>query len=217
MKMLTVTARTPTGFASGDPWSPTLDGTLSYAFMREKLGADFGNNLNLHAVEGLPFAVEWFGGEWWYVCGSPRPSQALGQRDRHFHRRFNAPDAERWMAANRVNTTMGPHKNLRKAHLVTTASSVSWQAIGDAAEIRRLLSSLHSIGSGHSRGLGRVGAWEVVEGPWAYPLERPVPVGATDRPGPIMHHSIRPPSHLASNRVRCVMPVPADFGQPQAA
>jgi len=194
MKMLTVTARTPTGFASGDPWSPTLDGTLSYAFMREKLGADFGNNLNLHAVEGLPFAV-----------------------DKHFHRRFNAPDAERWMAANRVNTTMGPHKNLRKAHLVTTASSVSWQAIGDAAEIRRLLSSLHSIGSGHSRGLGRVGAWEVVEGPWAYPLERPVPVGATDRPGPIMHHSIRPPSHLASNRVRCVMPVPADFGQPQAA
>lgn len=217
MTPLTVTARTPAGFATGCPWSPTLDGILSWAFMQELLGPDLGTNLNLKAVEGLPLLVRSFGKEWWYECGTPRPSPSLQQRDKHVHRRFNSMDAERHMDAKHVNTTMGPHKNLRKPHFVTTCESVSWLAIGDAAEIRRLLKAIPSIGSGWSRGLGRVSAWEVVEGPWEYPFDRPVPVGATAQPGPIMHFSVRPPSHLASNRIRCVMPEPMDFGQPQAA
>jgi hypothetical protein len=123
-------------------------------------------------------------------------------------------DAETFMAAKSVNTTMGPHKNLRKPHLVSTCASVSWDAAGDPDEVRRLLQSIRSIGSGWSRGLGQVSAWDVTTGA-AMPVSRPVPAGfgtSAGITGPVMIHALRPPSHLASNRVRCVMPsITADF------
>lgn len=205
---LTVTAETPAGFATGCPWAPALDGMLAFAAMQERLGRDMGTNIDLEPVEGLPLAVERHGDLWWYAAGSPETSPPLHQRDKHFHRRFNNVDAERWMAARRVETAMGPHKNLRKPHFVTTCASVSWKCVGDPGEIERLLRRIPAIGSGWSRGLGQVARWTVREG-FEGELRRPVPVAwAEERgvAGPRMRHPIRPPSHLAANRVLCVMP-----------
>ena len=54
---LTVTAHTPAGFASMDQWTPTIDGILSFAFVREIMGPDFGSNIDVLPCEGLPLAV----------------------------------------------------------------------------------------------------------------------------------------------------------------
>ena len=208
MRPLTVTALTPAGYASGTPWSPSLDGIMAWAAMRERLGRDFGTNLDLTAVEGLPLAVERHGGEWWYACGAPRPSEVLGQRDKHFHRRFNAIDAERWTSAKRIETAMGPHKNMRKAHFITTCASLSWACIGEPEEVLRLVEQVHNVGSGHTRGLGAVAGWRVTEG-FDGPLLRAVPVAYAAEHGIVGSrgmHALRPPAHLPSNVVLCVQP-----------
>ena len=36
LRPLTVTAHVPTGFAAADPCSPSLDGILAWAFMRDQ-------------------------------------------------------------------------------------------------------------------------------------------------------------------------------------
>ena len=205
---LTVTAHTPTGFASGDPWSPAIDGIMAWSFMRKKLGADFGTNLDLHPVEGLPLEVISHEGLWWYLAGIPETSEVLHQRYKHFHRRFNSVDAEKWFQGRRVETAMGPHKNLRKPHLVTTCASVSWKVVVDPVEIERLVQQVPFIGSGHSRGLGMVARWEVSDG-FEGSIRRAVPVAYAEEHGirgTLSMHAIRPPKHIPENSVMCVLP-----------
>jgi CRISPR type IV-associated protein Csf3 len=207
---LTVTAYTPAGFAAGDPWSPALDGIIGYAFEREVLGADFGTNLDLKPVDGLPLAIVRHDGLWWYEVGFPETSTPLQQRDKHFHRRFNSVDAETWFDGRKVETAMGPHKNLRKPHLVTTCASVSWKCIGDAAEILRLASQISNVGSGHSRGLGAIARWEVTDG-FDGSIRRAVPVAYAEEhglKGSRAMHAIRPPKHILENQVMCILPEP---------
>ncbi|CAH2606086.1 conserved protein of unknown function (plasmid) [Rhodovastum atsumiense] len=207
---LTVTAYTPAGYASADAWSPSIDGMLAWAAMRERLGPDFGTNLDLAPVEGLPLQVVMHGDLWWYAAGMPEPSEILGQRDKYFHRRFNSVDAERWFNGRKVETATGPHKNLRKPHFVSTCASVSWKCIGDPREVERLVTQMTSVGSGHSRGLGQVSRWEIRDG-FAGEIVRPVPIGYAEEHGirgRRAMHAIRPPKHLAANSVMCVVPDP---------
>lgn len=205
---LTITAHTPAGFSAGDPWSPTLDGMLAWVFMKRLLGPDFGTNLDLRPVTGLPLAVEAFGDQWWYACGLPEFTP-LHQRDKHLHRRFNAEDAERFLVGKRrIETAMGAHKNLRKPRLVNVAGTVTWRAVGDPAAIRNLLTEIPAIGLGWSRGLGQVTRWTVAEG-FEGTLRRWVPAdyarahGITGRQ---IMHGLRPPARLPENRVLSVLP-----------
>lgn len=212
MRPLIVTAETPAGYASGDPWSPTLDGILAYAVTRERLGPDMGTNLDLRPVEGLPLAVEEHGGQWWYAAGVPE-AEPIRQYDRHLHRRFDVLDAERLVpGVRKVQTAMGPYKAMRKPRHVTVTGTVRWQAIGEAAEVRRLLAGIPSIGSGWSRGFGRVVRWTVEEVE-AVTIRRPVPVAWGEErgiTGARMIAALRPPAHLSENRVMCVMPEAED-------
>lgn len=205
---LTVTAHTPAGFAAGDPWSPSLDGILAWAFEKERLGPDFGTNLDIRTVTGLPLATEACGEQWWYACGLPEFTP-LHQRDRHMHRRFNDLDAERFLVGKRrIETAMGAHKNMRKPRLVNVAGTVTWKAVGDPAEIRRLFAEIPAIGSGWSRGLGRVAYWTVREGHEGE-IRRWVPADyarALGMSGRCMMAALRPPARLPENQTLCVLP-----------
>ena len=206
---LTVMAHTPAGFSSGDPTTtPSLDGILAWVHEKRRLGPDFGTNVDVRPVTGLPLAVEEFGAQWWYSCGVPEFAP-LEQHDKFVHRRFDAHDAERFLVgAKRIISDTGPHKNLRRPHFTTVAGTVSWKAIGDVAAIRDYLTEVPAIGSGWSRGLGRVTKWEVVEGhegeirrwlPFDYARAR----GLWGRK---MRAALRPPAWLPENNAYALLP-----------
>jgi CRISPR type IV-associated protein Csf3 len=205
---LTVTATVPAGFSSADPWSPTLDGILAYAFMRELLGKDFGTNIDVRPVEGLPLAVTRWRDLWWYQSGYP-DYVPVTQRTKHFHRRFDVDDADRHMTGKRkVDTSMGAYKNTRKPKLVHVCREVTWKAIGDPAEIERLLQGITSIGSGHTRGYGQVTGWTVREG-FDGRIRRSLPAAYAEEQGirgNRIHHGFRPPSWLPENQMLCIVP-----------
>ena len=205
---LTVTATTPAGFVSADPWTPSLDGILAFAFMRERLGPDFGTNIDVEPTEGLPLAVTRWRDLWWYECGLPEYVPAA-QRTRHFHRRFDAGDAARFMTGRRrVETSMGAYKNNRKPRLVHVCAEVSWKAVGDPAEVLRLLDGITAIGSGWSRGYGQVTGWTVREGFWGG-IRRMLPADYAEETGirgSLAHCGFRPPGWLPENRTLCVTP-----------
>lgn len=205
---IVVEAETPAGFASSDPWSPTLDGILAFSYMQEKLGPDFGTNTDYRPVEGLPLAVDRHGGLWWYRCGSPE-YEPMAQRDLHINRRFDALDAERYVVGKRkVDTSSGPFKAMRKPRFQHICPRVTWRAVGDPDEVRRLLERIPAIGTCWSKGFGRVARWTVTEGGDGS-VHRPVPLEyavANGIVGRRVHHAIRPPTHLPENRMECVVP-----------
>jgi hypothetical protein len=208
MTNLTVTAHTPAGFCTGDPWSPTLDGILAWAFTKEKLGSDFGTNLELGPVLGLPLAVDVVGlGYWWYYCGLPE-FELVDQHEKFVHRRFDAADGERFIDGTRkIQTAMGKHKNMRKPRIVNVTPKVTWKTKGHRDEILRLLEHIPAIGSGWSRGYGRVSHWTVEEG-FDGEIRRPIPaeiaaLAGIDGVRQVM--ALVPPTHLAANKTLCVI------------
>lgn len=217
MVPLIVTARTPAGFAASDDWSPTLDGILAYWTMRERLGEerfalDASEQAALAPVEGLPLAVERWGDLWWYACSAPS-CEPLARHRKFYHRRFDdaAADGRLDPAVRKVNDAAGPYKAARLHETIRVAPSLSWHVVGDAAEIRRLLSRCTHIGRGTSRGQGLVAEWIVAEGgdEQVARLRRPLPAGYAREhgiDGPTMPWAIRPPAKALGNIVECVMP-----------
>ena len=207
MVPIVVTAHTPSGFLTYEPWTPALDGILAFAFERERLGTDFGTNVDVRPVEGLPLAKTRWRDTWWYRVGMPR-FVTKHQYEKHIVRRFDGREAqERLPAKNKVVTSMGRHKNIRKARLISVGASVSWAAVGDPEEVRRLLSDIPNVGGGWSRGFGRVSSWVVEER--EEEILRPVPVEYAQEQGHEgyrVHIGFRPPSWLPENQAACVVP-----------
>jgi CRISPR type IV-associated protein Csf3 len=215
---LVITAHTPAGFASSDPWSPSLDGILAYWALREQLGEEeFGLGMSgqREPVEAeLPLERVGDGPYWFWAVSSPI-YHGQGEFLHHYHRRFDAQAAERFLEtgrSGRVATSAGPYKAYRQAHLVHVAPSVSWHAIGDAAEIERLLSRCSTIGAGGTRGLGMVRRWTVETGgdPNLARRWRPLPqelAGRIGVEGALLEWAVRPPGWARRNRCLCVMPI----------
>lgn len=221
MESLKITAQLYSGFASSDEWSPALDGILAYRHMQEVLGSEeFGlaasDPQRLAPVEGLPLEVVVWREWWWYSCSLPIYSQAA-EVTRHLHRRFDAQHAERHVdlggKSGRVMVAAGPYKNRRLGIRHHVTDRVEWYAVGDRAEIERLLRGCGHIGMKYAAGFGRVRSWHVEpigDDPEdrAY-RHRPLPVEYADEievVGPKMIWGLRPPVRLAENQTLCVMP-----------
>jgi CRISPR type IV-associated protein Csf3 len=221
MQPLIVTAELMTGFASSDPWSPSIDGILAYRVMMERLGPE-AFALSAHRsdqqepVEGLPLAVEQWDGWRWYQCSSPI-YRAHAQVTRHLHRRFDAAQAERWWGnpgkSGKVLVAAGPYKNARLPLMQHVTPAVQWAVVGERDEIERLLAQVTHIGARVGAGYGRVRRWRVeAAGVVAVELastHRPLPEGHPDASaleGPRMVWGIRPPGRHPDNLVDCAMP-----------
>lgn len=218
MDALRVTAELYQGFVAADPWSPSLDGILAALVLREQLGEEeyaLGMTGARALVEpGLPLERVAHGDDWWWACSSPIVGDAIAF-ERWFHRRFDAAHAydrveER---TKRVLVAGGAYKNYRNRDLVTAPRDglVTWHAIGDGAEVERLLRRCTSIGRGGARGNGAVKSWavtadgdpELARRHRPLPLEYALGVGAT---GPVQQWGIRPPGRAPEHQRQCVMP-----------
>lgn len=220
MEALQIIAHTPAGFASSDPWSPSIDGILAYWHVHEQMGDEAfalgqGRTDLMAPVTGLPVErVEWQ--DWWWYAVSAPLYQAEGMYQRYYHRRFDA-DQERYLemagrSSSRVQVNAGPYKNYRRSILIQQTPSVLWHVVGDAAETLRLLNRCTHIGHKTAQGCGRVARWEITpDGDASLPYHyRPVPVAYAEHHGlptdVLMHWGLRPPGRLPENQCLCVMP-----------
>lgn len=218
MEPLRVVADLVQGYVAADPWSPALDAILAYWLLRERLGEEefaLGMTGARPLVEpALPLERIEHGDDWWWACSSPIHGDAI-RFARWFHRRFDAGDAydrvdER---TKRVLVAGGAYKNYRNRDLVTAPLDgvLTWHAIGDAAEVARLLRRCTHIGRGGARGNGAVRAWTVsADGdPEIARRHRPLPADyalAIGAAGPVQRWGIRPPGRAPEHQRVCVMP-----------
>lgn len=220
MQCLTITAELYNGFASSDPWSPSLDGILAYWHLREKFGdvefaAQSVDSSQMRPVDDLPLAKTEWNGLWWYQCSSPI-YETRAEFFKHFHRRFDSFNAERYMQPKkgRIEVQCGPYKNARLTTRQIVTSEVAWHAVGDLDEVERLVQQCPSIGHKTGSGNGRVKRWRVesgeLAGEYSAQWHRPLPLDYARENGVvedvIMDWGIRPPGRIRENQQLCVMP-----------
>ncbi len=233
MQALVITAHLRNGFVSSDPWSPSIDAILGYWQLREEMGEEAftlaASSLGtLQPVENLPLAKTHYlsdlGAEplWWFQCSSPVFQQAA-ESLRHYHRRFDALQAEHYMLPQkgRMEVSAGPYKNFRNSYLLHVTPAVRWYAVGDKCEVQHLLNRCTHIGALTGAGNGAVARWEVVES--ADPetvtmarLHRPLPetyATQNEVTGSRMIWGYRPPGRLVGNQTLCIMPTASPVKQ----
>lgn len=215
MDALIVTAHMRNAIAVRDPWSPSLDGILGYWRMREYLGVDAFMLQTARPdlrepLQPLPLETVEHGEHWWHACSAPI-YEGRAEALQFYHRRFDAQHAERYMRPRKgkVPVKAGPYKNFRLHERLVLAPQVQWHAIGDAGEIRRLLSRCSHIGAKASHGRGRVERWtvEAVGVPEMARYYRPLPKGYAEKrgiEGLEMLWGIRPPAR--EHTTACIMP-----------
>jgi hypothetical protein len=184
MRALKVTAYTPDGFCTTDPWSPTLDGILAHClkrkYGRKRLDPE-------RPIAGLPLELVQWGSLWWYVASSPRYS-ANG---------FFVHEGE----SGTDNA------------VVENATSISWHTVGSKKKIVALLKDCTHIGKHRNLNMGGVSHWEVTPNAESEALgryERPVPVDyamAYSLPKRfLLIWGISPPAWPKEHQCMCAMP-----------
>lgn len=217
---LRITARLAGAFVAADPWSPMLDAVLGYQELRERLGPRFfeqdPHRDGLIETE-LPLERRGSGENWYWACSGPQYRE-LGQFLRRWHKRFDDALALDYADAgklSRINNASGRYKNWRVPLLCRLAEEITWHAVGDAAEVRRLLLGVTHLGKKASQGMGQVLGWTVepadVDGSEALAgiVTRPLPWAGSEQPpeGAYLGYvAIRPPYWWHPHRRLCSLP-----------
>jgi CRISPR type IV-associated protein Csf3 len=235
-----VTMHLAQGYSAADPWSPTLDGILAEQVLRERLGEEafaLGSagtgELTMLGPGDLPLATDTHGEHWWWCASSPIIDDR-GRFSRWLHRRFDDAEAAERVAekVRAVNEKSGPYRAYRVRREVILTPTLTWHAIGDPDEARRLLSTVTHVGYGRAKGYG-----QIKDGADELPMIEVTPDGAredlarTYRPLPLpaaqarglnvvrlgggvsrvpMRWGIRPPARLPEHQALCAMPVGLD-------
>lgn len=211
MKPLKITAWLAHGFTAQTPWTPSIDGIVAAAVMRERLGPDRYRTppaSGLEPVEGLPFDVIRHGDHWWYAASSPIIVGAKGREKKFFHRRFD-DNMERFLpeGTKRVQTGTGSYKASRLYDVRVVCRGLRWHAVGDPAEVERLVNTIDQVGGRRAVGFGRVLSWEVSEDgdPRIARGHRPLPVELQEiQDAVVLPWGLVPPVRCSSTD--CVMP-----------
>lgn len=220
MKTLKITAHLANGYASTDPWSPSLENIIAYWHLRNTLSdAEFaagcGGVGEFAVIDDLPIGIERHGEHWWYQCSSPIADK-VGEHITHFNRRFDQRLAEDHLWQKKQNRNLplssGQLKNKRTKVVKTLAKRVHWHCIGDESAIMSLLEDCAHIGAQTSRGYGEVLEWSVDAGNEKLArLYRPVSVAFAAEcniEGARLPWGIRPNIRDPRNNVECILPNP---------
>lgn len=211
--ILKIEAKLSSGFCATFDFGLAIDGIIGHQSQLEKLGFDefvlTQSAGYLAPLDDLPIEKEHFGDDWWYQCSRPFFHCPLVHQS-HIHRRFNAIEAERYVAkAGVIQTTKGAYKNARLPLRGFMTNSVVWYVNGDRERITELLQGVTHIGAKRSIGRGRVKQWIVSEHDNLDDcrFKRALPIEFAQKhgiDGMRLEWAIRPPSNLPSNKRLCV-------------
>ena len=218
MKPLTVIVHLRTPPVVREP--VLLDGVLFGGLGAASGGARDDGWAVLDGSEPLPLARVERGGLWWYAASQATPWGP--ERAHHAHRRLPSEWYERYTSERVTSFAAGPDKSLRvRLHYRPAMLSVRWTCIGDADEVRHLLSFVGGIGHRVTHGFGQVERWKVVEGGpelSAYAADvrvRHLPVQLSEAPPDawcaVAPRRLTPPYWKPDGAVQCRY-VPAEFG-----
>lgn len=216
MRPLKVTALLLDGRVASVDGRLSLDSILAYSWMLENYPEQV--YLNVAATDkridpDLSGALEkrGEGDNWFWACSLGQFRQTRESIE-YLHKRINPMAAERYVdfkgRRGKVITAGGPYKSWRKPIVVKLIPAVAWYCVGDADEIRGLLSHITHIGSRRGAGYGLVREWRVE--PWAEDWSVYGPEGRLMRaipdPGGTETHAIRPPYWSPRNWRTCRVP-----------
>ncbi len=227
-----VTAHLAHGFAVAQPWGIALDGLLASQLWDDLVAQQIDLPYPSETADppdlDLPLGkcqprdgASW---HWSATCCEPVGPHRTEVRYRHHQLDHSAVAV---LADHELPAAMpgdqGRYRSRRMPLIVTVCTAVTWSAVGDPAEVRRLLRPIASIGKKRSHGEGIVTSWEVTvddRDPWeAGHLHRN---GALGRPSPggcLPDHlqettpalaGIRPPYMHRSRRAYLHLPAPLD-------
>lgn len=178
----------------------SLDSILAWAWMQENhpemMDVSQSSIRPEDVVEAeLPLERRGQGEDWYwacsFACGQPRGEELV-----YWHKRFDQALGEDYVdfdgRRGKVDTGAGKYKGYRMPLTTVLIPKLEWYAVGDATEIRRLLSWVTHVGKKPSQGFGRVKRW-LVE-PWPEDLSH---LRAIPDPEGNVQMSVRPPSWLA--------------------
>lgn len=217
MEQLKITCHLMSGFCANDPYSPSIDGIIAYAFRKasisdEQFAIDTAAYYSLPPVDGLPIQTEAFNGDWWYQSSFP-VYKSQGIYSRYIHRRFNAFEAEALSPnTKKIDTTKGAFKNSRILLQQHITDRIEWHVIGSRLEIQDLLDShITHIGKRVGAGFGKVRRWEISGDGDAQKARffRALPYEFAqihNISGDILQWGIRPPQKILGNQRKCVIP-----------
>lgn len=198
-----------------------LDGVLLYQAHRAALGVQLFTIPGEYSAQGgctLPLGIVHPGkGKWYYQCSWAQWSHDIEGRD-HWNKRFDSGLAVTLVdfagRRGKVIIEQGRYKSYHMPLFYRAALWVEWYALGDAAEIGHLLSTVTHLGKKRSQGWGRVYRWEISGIKEDYSVWRDghlmrgiPPEDAADK-GPVnlAHYGIRPSYWKASNQMMLAVP-----------
>lgn len=175
MQPLQVTARLEAGVVFSAPWGISLDGLLA-AQIHAQAKADLEDAGGVHVpvleVEDvpdlpLPLARCGQGPDWHWAATFAWPGDLRGDsQDLEVRSWFSFPDhdiIERFVGPlpRHVDDDRGRWRRYAMPQLVTSTSSLTWRAVGDAPAVAELLEGIRAIGKSRARGEGAVSSWHV--------------------------------------------------------
>lgn len=232
---ITITAHMASALAHYPADGLPIDSPLAYAALMEAMGERFfgdapaNDEIARTSAEphpGVPLAVHRYPGGWIYCASLAEVEGAYGSERLHWNKRFADGLAQRALEAGGLDITRkskvainsGEFKSYHMPLYLELVDRLTWYAIGDADEVRRLLTThvLH-LGKKRNVGHGVVAAWEVE--PWEGPSDRwlwrepGVPARAIPMEmleawdGETMIAGTRPPYWLAAHQEECAVPL----------
>lgn len=217
MNPLRIVAKLQTGQVCSYDNKISLDGLLSWVWFRENHPEllEYGAPEDEWPDADLPLErrVPGYDPGAWYWAVSLGHYVPNGEFVFHWHRRFSAHREQYLDLSNRksgrINTAAGYMKVYRHPVPVILTPEITWYAVGDADELRRMLSKVSWIGKNRSQGFGIVDEWFVEPWPEDWSERRPdgrvmrdLPVPESEAEG---YQGIRPPYWHRRNRYPVVV------------
>lgn len=231
-EMLRITAHMLQPVAFNPAEGLSIDAPLLYAVKLEESGEAFfeprGNDeIATSTAEPdpqMPLAVHRAGDTWCYAASLAELHGHFGTERKHWNKRVDEAEAlalaeRRGLATRRgkVNLSSGEFKSYHQPLYVEVVDRLVWYAVGDADEVRRLLTThVRGLGKKRNSGHGAVAEWTVEEvgmpaDRWMWrPNGEPARAIPTrmldDWTGETAWLGFRPPYWLAANQTWCAAP-----------
>lgn len=210
---LKITAKLRTGIVSSDYFVP-IDAILWAQAQKIQYGRDdfFEPNVPFNRSVDLPLKkIE--NNEYWYWSASfaQWPDNYADGKD-HWSKRVRSGLLHFLNYNGKINQGSGRYKGYRMPVFYRHAVSVSWYAVGNKLEIKRLLTGVTHLGKKCAYGWGRVIAWQVEswKDDWSIKrdgkLMRAVPILNNQKKTGTIFYGYRPEYWYHGNQALCRMP-----------